>query len=78
METKPEVDLHNWEVAYPIAVFGDAKNHPVLGDASIKSSYIVRVDMNERIVETRNTIYRLIGESAKEQRLAAKAAGEQA
>lgn len=74
MSTKPEVDIHNWEVAHPIAVFGDAKGHPILGDARIQSSYIVRVDMKERVVETRNTIYRLIGPSAKEQRLKANGA----
>lgn len=61
--SKPEVEIHNWYVRGD-RLFGDAKGHPELGDEFIKSSTILRADRDNGVIETRNTIYRLIGAEA--------------
>ena len=57
---KPEVEIHNWYIVGKV-LFGDAKGHPELGSQFIRTPTIQKFIKDEGIVETRNTIYRLIG-----------------
>lgn len=58
---KPEVEIRNWFIEGGL-LFGDAADHPHLGNQFIRSSTIQKFDREEGVVETRNTVYRLIGE----------------
>lgn len=60
MTEKPEVEINNWHIVLNV-LCGDAVDHPELGTGRLRSSTIQKFDRDEGIVETRNTIYRLIG-----------------
>lgn len=62
---KPTVEIQNWLICavddeHEILV-GDAVDHPVLGSQYIHTSAIVRKDLGAGEVETRNTLYKLVG-----------------
>lgn len=60
MADKPEVEIHDWQIEGTV-LFGEAVDHPELGSQRIRTSTIQKFSRDEGIVETRNTIYRLIG-----------------
>lgn len=60
MDDKPEIEIHNWFIVGQV-LWGDAIRHPTLGSQFIRTSTIQRFDRDEGVVETRNTVYRLIG-----------------
>ena len=57
---KPEVKMHDWQILGD-RLYGLAEDHPELGTRRITTSTIQNVDHAANTVETRNTIYRLVG-----------------
>lgn len=66
--SKPEVQISNWYLLEN-RLYGDAKGHPILGDGFVRTSSVLSVDLEAGIVETRNTIYRLIGDSTADEKV---------
>jgi hypothetical protein len=58
--SKPEVKMHDWQILGD-RLYGLAEDHPELGTQRITTSTIQSVDHAANTVETRNTIYRLVG-----------------
>lgn len=58
--SKPEVKMHDWQILGD-RLYGLAEDHPELGTRRITTSTIQNVDHAANTVETRNTIYRLVG-----------------
>jgi hypothetical protein len=69
---KPHVKIERWELVGGAVLFGFALNHPRLGSCMVRTSSIVKVDMQARTVETLNTVYELVGDSAAALRAASK------
>lgn len=42
-------------------VYGDAEDHPFFGNATIRTSYVVKHDEATGEIETRNSRYTLVG-----------------
>jgi hypothetical protein len=59
--SKPRVAIRAWTL-YDTELMGDAINHPRLGYERVRTSLILKVDMDAKTVETRNTVYVLSGE----------------
>jgi hypothetical protein len=60
---KTEVRIENWFIEGHV-LFGDAVDHPVLGNAWVRTSTIQSANLTTKRVITRNTVY-LLGEPAK-------------
>lgn len=62
---KPVVDIKDWKILKNRLV-GTALNHPAFdGETDVMSGVMLAYDMDARIVETRNTTYRLVGDELK-------------
>lgn len=60
---KTEVRIENWFIEGHV-LFGDAIDHPVLGNAWVRTSTIQSANMTTKRVVTRNTVY-LLGKPAE-------------
>lgn len=63
---KPVVQIKDWAIATICdyeCLFGRTLDHPRLGECEVRTSPIVRKDIAGGEVETRNTLYKLIGPS---------------
>lgn len=67
---KPVVKIKDWAIVGPEGreiLVGTALNHPRApngGESEVRTTSIVRRDMANKVVETRNTVYHLIGQPA--------------